>query len=92
MLTLYRLALSESSKVKSDITKRFTADSFQKVGCTLQASRINNNQDSDMFMLTSNQLTLNEWSKVKSNITKRFTDYIFLKVNCTLQTYRTNNK
>ena len=92
ILTRLSLTLKEWSTLKSDTTKRCTADGFLKVDYTLQTSKTNNKQDIGTFILKHPSLTLTEKSKVKSDITKRFTAYGFLKVDYTLQISRTNNK
>ena len=79
MLTCPGLTLKEESKVKFDITKRFTAYGFIKVDCTLETSRTNNKSDLGTFMLTRPNLTLKEQSKVKFDIVKRFAVHGFLK-------------
>ena len=84
MLSHHSLTLKKRSKVRSDITKRFTGYCFLKEDCTLETSRTNNKRDRGTFMLTHPSLTLKEQSKVKSDTTERFTVYGFLKVNCTL--------
>ena len=80
MFSDHSLTLKKWFKVKSDTTKRFAANDFLKVDCTLQTSRTK--EDRGTFMLTPHSLTLKERPKVKSDITKRFAAYDFQKVDC----------
>ena len=54
MLSRHSLTLKDWCKVKSDSTKRFSANGFLKVYCTLQTSRSNNKRDRNTFVKNMN--------------------------------------